>query len=84
MLNEIITIIAIACAVAILISNENYFIFLDRLKLNFKPFSCALCLSFWLSLSYTITTQLPIMHIITLPFIGAIVGELIFRKLNYL
>ena len=82
-MNELILLIlSMASASAILNMNDWYDRLLSYLKLNRRPFSCPLCLSFWLTIIVgALITKIAISHLIMAGFISAIVAELIWRKL---
>jgi len=56
---------------------------LKKLRLNFKPFNCPLCFTFWGSLAYlSLTQNLEMMEIIFIASGAALLAELLWRKLN--
>ena len=50
-------ILGIACFGAVLQEVPLYQTLLERLKIDFKPFNCALCFTFWLSLPILVFTE---------------------------
>jgi|14BtaG_2_1085337.scaffolds.fasta_scaffold43644_5 hypothetical protein len=75
-------ILGIACFGAVLQEVPLYQTLLEKLKIDFKPFNCALCFTFWLSLPILIFTEgaVGIFNSIT----AAVLAELISRQLNRL
>ena len=75
-------ILGIACFGAVLQEVPLYQTLLEKLKIDFKPFNCALCFTFWLSLRILIFTEgaVGIFNSIT----AAVLAELISRQLNRL
>tara|TARA_R110000772_G_scaffold245957_1_gene359561 strand:- start:5412 stop:5651 length:240 start_codon:yes stop_codon:yes gene_type:complete len=72
-------IIGIACIGAILQSFEGYQVLLSKLYLDIKPFNCALCMTFWM----TIIPNIAVYGLkgIYISSIEAVLAELIDRKL---
>ena len=48
----LLTMLGIASLTNLMHATPIYHNMLDRLKINFKPFSCTMCTSFWISLGY--------------------------------
>ena len=73
-------VIAIAFAGALLQEIPLYNTILDKLKLDIKPFNCALCMTFWMSLGvmYYSTGLSFIFNSI----IAAVAADLINRQMN--
>ena len=71
-------------SISAILNSEGWYInLLTKLGINNKPLSCPLCLSFWLTLIWgQLFTSQPFLYLIMGGFISAIIGELIFRKLN--
>jgi len=55
--------------------------FLNKTKLNFKPFNCTLCLTFWLTMVYCVSFFNPL-YCILISSGASVLGELLDRKLN--
>lgn len=76
----IISLIGIAFGVAIIQSQEWYDNLLLKLKLDFKPLNCVLCLTYWLSFIFLLITT-NILNAFLVSFIVAGLGEYLYRKL---
>ena len=73
-------IIGIACMVAVLMEVPIYQTLLEKLKIDFKPFNCPLCFTFWISLiPFLITTH---EWFIFNSIAAAVLAELINKELN--
>ncbi len=74
----------IACT-AVFFTNYNapYLSLLDRLRLNRKPLNCALCLSWWLGIAYTIATYSSLAMLMIAPM-GALFAIIIERLVKML
>lgn len=82
MIYEIILILlGIACGLSIIMNEEWYDKLLVKLKINFKPFVCVKCLTFWLSIIFLLIKGIPILITICCAFINAYVAEMLYRKL---
>lgn len=81
---KILFILGTSSGVAILLSQDWFTTLLYRLRIDIKPFNCAMCLTYWITLIYlyyhTGTIE------ITLPasFINALIGEWLYRKINFM
>ena len=75
-------ILGIACFGAVLQDVPLYERLLRYFKLEFKPFNCALCFTFWVSIPIFIFTE-GAMGIFN-SIVTAVLAELINRKLNTL
>jgi len=82
MIEIILILIGIGCLVGILQSQEWYDEMLLKLYLYRRPFTCAICLSYWVSLVYLIIKYDFNFYFIFISAISSIVGELVYRKLN--
>ena len=77
----ILILLGIACGLSIIMNEEWYDKLLVKLKINFKPFVCVKCLTFWLSILFLTIKGIPIVITISAAFINAFIAELIYRKL---
>jgi hypothetical protein len=75
-------IIILACFGAVLQEVPLYQKLLEYFKLEFKPFNCALCFTFWSSIPIFLFAEGPIG--IFNSIVTAVLAELINRKLNTL
>ena len=74
--------LGIASLVNLMHSTPIYHNMLDRFNINFKPFSCVMCTSFWISLGYFLVTN-PYQSIF-IAGITAILAELICIQIHKL
>lgn len=78
----LITIIGAGCFGAMVMNFDLYQNLLEKLNLqDTKPFSCTLCLTFWLTIGYWIATTESVASIF-LAAASAVAAEFIDRKLN--
>ena len=80
---KILFILGTSSGVAITLSQDWFNTLLYKMRIDIKPFNCALCLTFWITLIYlmfhtTIEIALPT------AFINALVAEFLYRKLNFM
>lgn len=73
-------ILILACFGAVLQELPIYNDLLERFKLDFKPFNCALCFTFWASIPVFWFTQGP-EHIFN-SIVAAVLADLINRQMN--
>lgn len=76
----IIKLFAIAALGACIQNFEGWRWLLQRLRLEFKPFNCTLCFTFWLSIGYWIAVHGPIG--LAYASLSAVLAEMIDRQLN--
>ena len=67
---------------ALLQNNIFYQMLLEKLRLEVKPFNCALCLTFWVVTPIFIEQEPSIFQGFTYGVMSAIVAELLDRKLQ--
>lgn len=78
---ELLTVIGAACLGVLVINFDPYQKLLLRWNLqDTKPFSCTMCLDFWLVIGYFLATNG--IHGIFLAAAAAVLAELIDRKIN--
>ncbi len=75
----LIQIIGMASMTAMMMNFEPWSNFVDS-KLNFKPFNCTLCFTFWLTIGPNIMMHGP--SGILFSALESVIAELIDRKLN--
>ena len=77
---ELIELIGVPCAVVIMMHTPPYAWFVSKVN-NKKPFSCELCMSFWVSVCYMIGNYGLTEESILKGFICSFIGYLVCLKL---
>lgn len=77
-MTEILTIIAAGMLGAGLFVFEGYMEVVSK-YLNFKPFNCVFCMTFWVCSIVFYITDFPLLYSI----ISAVIAELTYRKLTF-
>ncbi len=75
------TLIGIPCMVLTIQSTETYQNMVSRKIFDRKPFTCALCMTFWTALAYNLTCDVSLFRAVLMAFISAMVAEYIYAKL---
>lgn len=52
--NQLLIAVGMACLVNLMHEAPLYHTVLDRFKINFKPFSCVMCSTFWYTFGFTV------------------------------
>lgn len=86
-MEKIIELTLITAAIAVLANLITWYLPLastirKKLKIDRKPFSCPVCLSFWLILLFTLCTSQPITYVLTLPLIGFYLAQVVYLNLS--
>lgn len=81
---KILFVLGTSSGVAILLSEYWYDDLLSKIKLNRKPFNCNICLTFWLTLIYLLYQTHLIEISLPAAFINALIGEFIYRRINFM
>lgn len=81
---NILFVLGTSSGTAILLSQEWFDNLLYKLRLNIKPLNCALCLTFWITLFYLLYKTHLIEIALPAAFINALIGEFLYRKINFM
>jgi hypothetical protein len=77
----LIELIGIACAVVIVMSQAKWYAWFVEKIGGLKPFSCELCMSFWIYLFYSLYTNGPSVETFLSAFICSYIAYLLSTKL---
>ena len=80
MIEHIFLMVGLATLIAIIQGQEWYELILNKLKINFKPFNCPLCLTYWLSF-IQLTLWYGFIFGLLVGAINALISEMIYRKI---
>lgn len=81
---NILFLLGTSTGIALIMSEGWYDHLLDKLKLEFKPFSCPKCMTFWISLIFLLIGHTPFLIALSAAFINAYIGETLYRKINFM
>lgn len=80
----ILYILGIATGTAIIMSQGWYDYMIDEFRMNYKPFSCTMCMSFWITLIVLLISGTGFIIALSVAFINGYVAEMLYRKINYM
>ncbi len=75
------TLVGIPCMVLVIQSSEMYQKIVETRLFNRKPFTCALCMTFWTALAYNLACDVSLFRAILMAFISSMVAEYIYAKI---
>ena len=83
-LNNILVLLGTSTGVAILLSQNWYNEILLNYDIDIKPINCALCLTLWISLIFLLIHTTPFFIALAAAFINSYIGEVLYRKINFM